>query len=81
MTVQINGLAASNQDFTSSTCFERDYVIIPTMSQWGLFIFGLLLLNLGVFKKVCQNQKTIFEMIDCQCLVNLNLNLSLTLDT
>ena len=32
---------------------------------------------MGVFKKVCQNQKTIFEMIDCQCLVNLNLSLTL----
>ena len=32
---------------------------------------------LGVFKKVCQNQKTIFEMIDCQCLVSLNLSLTL----
>ncbi len=30
----------------ANNCFK---VVVPTMSQWGLFIFGLLLLNLGVF--------------------------------
>jgi len=37
---------------------------IPTMSQWGLLIFGLLVLNLGVFF-VKKNELTSFYSIDC----------------
>jgi len=34
-----------NGPATVSTCAEEP---IPTMSEWGLMIFGLLVLNLGV---------------------------------
>ena len=40
----INSTATGGVGVVSTT-----NTIIPTMSQWGLFIFGLLLLNLGVF--------------------------------
>ncbi|MEM6319559.1 MAG: IPTL-CTERM sorting domain-containing protein [Bacteroidota bacterium] len=50
-----NGLTGSNTIITSSpipatVCLPPvDPDPIPTLSQWGLLIFGLLLLNLGVF--------------------------------
>ena len=57
MTVQVNGLVASNKDFTSSKCSVEECTAIPTLSQWGVFIFGLLILNIGLmllfqFKRV-----------------------------
>lgn len=40
-----NGVSTEN--FTTASCIQCD-ATIPTMSQWGLLIFGLLVLNLGL---------------------------------
>ncbi|MEM6317101.1 MAG: IPTL-CTERM sorting domain-containing protein [Bacteroidota bacterium] len=48
--LRAEGNAASDFNFTTSRCSEADCnVVIPTMNQWGLVIFGLLGLNLGLF--------------------------------
>ena len=44
VTVEVNGI---QRDFTTTSC--SPCTPIPTMSEWGLIIFGLLMLNLGVF--------------------------------
>lgn len=51
VTVQMNGNPGTDQNFTSSSCDEATCATqepIPTMNEWGLMIFGLLLLNLGL---------------------------------
>lgn len=39
---------SSTFPFTTSSCSESDCFPIPTMSQWGLLIFGLLVMNLSM---------------------------------
>ena len=48
-----NGTYFNSQDFDFSVNIENQPAVvgspIPTISQWGLFIFGLLILNISVF--------------------------------
>lgn len=46
---RFNNDTFSDSNFTTSTCNAVDCNPIPTMSQWGLLTFGLLILNIGVF--------------------------------
>lgn len=51
VTVQMDSNPGTNQTFTSSSCDEATCIVpdpVPTMNEWGLLIFGLLLLNLGL---------------------------------
>ncbi len=48
LTVMMGGVGGDSQAFTTDSCMPCPDPI-PTMSQWGLLIFGLLLLNLSIF--------------------------------
>lgn len=41
-------LSDNTTESIGNSCQEQACIIIPTFSQWGLFIFGLLVLNLGL---------------------------------
>lgn len=47
ITLNVGGVLAN--PFDISVCSAKSCIIIPTMSQWGLLIFGLLILNIGLF--------------------------------
>ena len=47
ITLQVGGVLSD--PFDISVCSAINCVTIPTMSQWGLLIFGLLILNLSIF--------------------------------
>lgn len=42
-------LSDNHMETVGGSCDGQACIIIPTMSQWGLVIFALLILNLGVF--------------------------------
>ena len=42
-------LSDGNVQTTGGSCDGQACLIIPTMSEWGVFIFGLLILNIGIF--------------------------------
>ena len=45
----VYGLSPSGNSLANSPCAPEPVEPIPTMSQWGLLIFGLLIMNLSVF--------------------------------
>ena len=47
ITLNVGGVLSN--PFDISVCSAKSCVVIPTMSQWGLLIFGLLMLNLSIF--------------------------------
>ncbi|MEM6317500.1 MAG: hypothetical protein AAF960_07505 [Bacteroidota bacterium] len=47
ITVSVGGTTLP--PFAVSVCSSSDCTIIPTFSQWGLVVFGLLVLNMGLF--------------------------------
>ena len=42
-------LSDNATETTGNSCSGNACITIPTMSEWGLLIFGLLVLNMGVF--------------------------------
>ena len=40
---------ALSNPFDISVCTAKNCIVVPTMNQWGLLIFGLLMLNLNIF--------------------------------
>ena len=48
LVLRMNMDANTDEPFTSSKCLQADCIVIPTMNQWGLLIFMLLLMNLGL---------------------------------
>jgi len=47
ITLNVGGVLLN--PFNISVCEAKSCIVIPTMSQWGLLIFGLLILNMGLF--------------------------------
>lgn len=47
ITLSVGGVLSN--PFDISVCKAKSCIVVPTMSQWGLLIFGLLLLNLSIF--------------------------------
>lgn len=47
ITLNVGGVLLN--PFDISVCEAKSCIVIPTMSQWGVLVFGLLILNMGVF--------------------------------
>lgn len=47
ITLNVGGVLTN--PFSISVCSAKSCIVIPTMSQWGVLIFGLLILNLNLF--------------------------------
>ena len=57
ITLNVGGVLLN--PFDISVCEAKSCIVIPTMSQWGLLIFGLLVLNIGLYfvkQKIWINQ-------------------------